>query len=143
MKNRNPIAVFFLPLVTFGIYAIIWLVKTKNEMNNQGANIPTAWLIIIPFVSLYWLWKYAEGVEKVTNGKQSQVLAFVLLFLLGIVGYAVIQSDFNTATSVSMPTTFTPVGASPYAQPTVVAPVQPQEATQPVVQPQPPVKPQA
>lgn len=100
-------------------------------------------------MSLYWLWKYAEGVEKVTNGKQSQVLAFVFLFFLGIVGDAVIQSDFNTATSVSASTAFTPVGANPYMQPTVatpvmpnVTPVRPQEPTQPVVQPQPPVNPQ-
>ncbi len=53
MKNRSPIAVFLLPMFTFGIYGLVWLVKTKNEMNSLGAKIPTAWLLIIPFVNLY------------------------------------------------------------------------------------------
>lgn len=41
MKSRNPLSVLFLPLVTIGIYSIVWYVKTKNEMNIRGANIPT------------------------------------------------------------------------------------------------------
>jgi uncharacterized protein DUF4234 len=119
MKHRNPFAVFILPFVTLGIYSIVWHVKTKNEMNAKGAQIPTAWLLIIPFVSIYWLWKYAEGVEHVTNGKQSQALAFVLLFLLGSIGSAIIQNDFNNldvvATSSDMPVAS---GFNPYAAPT-------------------------
>lgn len=95
MKQRSPIAVFFLSLITVGIYAIVWEVKTKNEMNKLGAEIPTAWLLIIPFANIYWTWKYSEGVEKVTQGKISGILAFILLFLLGIIGMAIIQDTFN------------------------------------------------
>jgi hypothetical protein len=95
MKNRNPAAVFFFSLITLGIYGIVWEVKTKNEMNKLGASIPTAWLIIVPFVSFYWLWKYCEGVEHVTNGKSSAVLSFVLIFLLGIIGITILQNEFN------------------------------------------------
>ena len=51
MKNRNPIAVALLPLITFGIYSLYWQVKTKGEMNSLGADIPTAWLIVIPLVN--------------------------------------------------------------------------------------------
>ncbi|MNL33863.1 hypothetical protein D3C87_1557970 [compost metagenome] len=95
MKKRNLFAVLLLCLFTFGVYSIVWPVKTKIEMNRLGANIPTAWLIIIPIVNIYWLWKYSEGVEQVTNGKQSAALAFILLFLLGVIGYMVIQNEFN------------------------------------------------
>ena len=95
MKQRNPFAVFILPALTLGVYGIVWAVKTKNEMNRLGAQIPTAWLIIIPFVSIYWLWKYSEGVEKVTSEKLSTPLAFVLEFLLGSIGNAILQSEFN------------------------------------------------
>ncbi len=95
MKNRNPIAVALLPLVTFGIYAIYWQVKTKGELNSNGANIPTAWLIIIPFVNIWWLWKYSEGVEQVTGEKMSAVLAFILLWLLGSIGAAIVQNTYN------------------------------------------------
>ncbi len=95
MKHRSPIAVFFLPFVTFGIYGLVWEVKTKVEMKRLGADIPTAWLIIVPIINIYWLWKYSMGVEKVTNEKISGIMAFVLLILLGPIGMAIIQNDFN------------------------------------------------
>ena len=95
MTNRNPILVFFLPCITLGIYALVWLVKTKDEMNARGAEIPTAWLLIIPIVGLYWVWKYGEGVEKITGGKMSGAIAFILLFLLGNIGMAILQNEYN------------------------------------------------
>ena len=52
MKNRNVFAVFALPFITFGIYGWYWIVKTKVEMNKLGAQIPTAWFLIIPIVNI-------------------------------------------------------------------------------------------
>jgi len=101
MTKRSPIAVFFLSIFTLGIYIIIWRVKTKGEMNRLGSNIPSAWLIIIPFVNIWWLWEYAGGVEKVTNKGMSQVVAFILLVLLSAIGDAVIQDSFNKINLVS------------------------------------------
>lgn len=95
MKNRNPVAVLLLPFVTFGIYCLVWFVKTKREMNAQGATIPTSWLIIVPFINWYWMWKYSEGVQLVTKGAQTQVIAFILLFLLGPIGMAILQNEYN------------------------------------------------
>src|SRR5438045_7359861 len=100
MKQRNPIGTFVFPLITFGIYGIVWLVKTKNEMNAKGASIPTAWLIIVPLVNIYWLWKYSEGVDVVTKSEMSAVISFILLFLLGSIGMAVIQNEFNKLSPV-------------------------------------------
>jgi hypothetical protein len=82
MTKRSPIAVFFLSIFTLGIYIIVWRVKTKGEMNRLGANIPSAWLMIIPLVNIWWLWEYAEGVEKITKKGMTQVVAFILLILL-------------------------------------------------------------
>ena len=116
MNQRSPIAVFFLSLITFGIYAIVWSVKTKNEMNNLGSKIPTAWLLIVPFVNIWWMWKYSEGVEEVTKGNMTAVISFVLLFLLGIIGMAIIQNEFNsTAGSVAKPSAPTDSGNAPTA----------------------------
>jgi hypothetical protein len=95
MTKRSPIAVFFLSYLTLGIYIIVWRVKTKGELNRLGSNIPTAWLMIIPIVNLWWLWQYAEGVEKVTNKSMSQIVAFILLLLLGGIGDAIIQDTYN------------------------------------------------
>lgn len=128
MKHRSPIAVALLSLVTLGIYSLYWLVKTKDEMNKRGANIPTAWLIIIPFVSIWWTWKYSEGVEQVTNNKMSTVIAFILLFLLGSIGEAIVQHTFNESAQTSEAGS-TPV-VNPTAPPESVPP--PTAAEQPV-----------
>lgn len=101
MTKRSPIAVFFLSIFTLGIYIIVWRVKTKGEMNRLGSNIPSAWLLIIPFVNIWWLWEYAGGVEKVTNKAMSQVVAFILVLLLSAIGDAVIQDSFNKINLVS------------------------------------------
>lgn len=103
MKKRSLFAVFILSFVTFGIYGIVWLVKTKNEMNSQGAKIPTAWLLIVPLVNFYWLYKYAEGVEQVTSAKLSTVVAFLLQLFLGVIGNTILQSEFNKIADMTQP----------------------------------------
>ncbi|TFH09626.1 MAG: DUF4234 domain-containing protein [Candidatus Atribacteria bacterium] len=95
MTRRSPIAVFLLPFVTFGFYALFWIVRTKTEMNSRGAGIPTAWLLLIPIVNIYWLYRFAQGVDHVTGGRMSTAAAFLLTLFLGTIGYAVIQSSLN------------------------------------------------
>ncbi len=99
MKHRSPAAPLLLPFITFGIYSIVWFVKTKNEMNRSGESIPTAWLLIVPIANIYWLWKYAVGVQGVSKDGMSRHAAFWLLFLLSIIGAAVVQSQFNKVAS--------------------------------------------
>ncbi len=95
MQHRDPIMVILLSIITFGIYSLFWYVTTKNEMNAKGAQIPTAWLIIIPFVNIWWYWKFCEGVELVTNKGMGVAVAFLLLWLLGAIGEAIIQNELN------------------------------------------------
>ena len=138
MKNRSIAAVLLLPLVTFGIYSIYWFVSTKNEMNKLGAGIPTAWLIIIPFVNIYWMYKYCEGADKVTGGKMSTVLSFILLFILGWIGGAFIQAEFNKLGEAPAIATTAPAAAfeAPIAP---EAPVTPTDTTIPPTTPTNPV----
>ena len=95
MQHRNPIMCIFLSLITFGIYGLVWSVRTKNEMNAKGAQTPTAWLLIIPFVNYFWLWKFSEGIEVVTSKKMGAGVAFCLQFFLGVIGMAIIQDKLN------------------------------------------------
>jgi EamA domain-containing membrane protein RarD len=96
MTKRSVAMVVILSCVTFGIYALVWYVKTKNEMNKSaGTTIPTAWLLIVPIANLYWIWQWSGGVEKFTRGKLSQVITFILIALLSVIGIAIIQSKFN------------------------------------------------
>lgn len=112
MKNRNLFAVFALPLITFGIYGLVWLVKTKEEMNSLGAKIPTAWLLIVPIANIYWLWKYSEGVDQVSGGKMSTPLAFILELFLGIIGNVILQSEFNKLASAPVMATGVEAGVT-------------------------------
>ncbi len=95
MQKRSLAAVFGLTLVTFGIYGIYWQVKTKGEMNARGTQIPTAWLMIVPFVSIWWLWKYSEGVEQVTSNKLGGAVTFLIMWFLGLIGMLIVQDAFN------------------------------------------------
>ena len=95
MTRRPVAAVVILTLITFGIYGIVWFVKTKDEMNARGADIPSAWLLIVPIANIYWMWQWSGGVEKVTNGKQTQTVAFILVFVLSLIGMAIVQATFN------------------------------------------------
>lgn len=144
MKHRGPIAVLFLSIITLGIYGLIWQVKTKGEMNRLGAKIPTAWLIIIPVVSIWWLWKYSEGVELVTKKEMSTVISFILLFVLGVIGMAIIQNEFNSIIAKQMQGVTTPSGPPTAATPPVAPtdPTAPTPSTPPAA-PTPPVAPPA
>lgn len=95
MAKRNPLVVFLLTCVTCFIYGFVWFIQCAREMRARGAEIPHGILLFIPIVNLYWEWTFSKGVEKVTAGKTSGVLAFILLLFLGPIGMAILQSSFN------------------------------------------------
>ncbi|MEM5882922.1 MAG: DUF4234 domain-containing protein [Candidatus Aenigmatarchaeota archaeon] len=92
--KRSLVKVYILGIITLGIYFLYWYIKTKSEMNEMGAEIPTALLLIIPIANIYWLYKYAEGFAKVTK-KESTLLWFLLFWLLPIITPAIVQSELN------------------------------------------------
>ncbi len=95
MQKRSLAAVLLLPFVTFGFYSLYWIVWTKTEMNSCGAEIPTAWLVLIPFVNIWWLWKFNEGVAEVTRERISTGVGFLLMLFLEPIGSMIIQSELN------------------------------------------------
>lgn len=137
MKKRSLPAVFILPFVTFGVYGIVWAVKTKNEMNSLGAEIPTAWLLIVPIANIYWYYKYAEGVERITGAKISTVTAFLLELFLGVIGNTILQSEFNKLAIISQPIVAEAV--TPMPESTITAPqmasAMPTTPVEPVIPP--------
>ena len=123
MKNRNPLVVFLLSFLTFGIYSWFWFIKTKGEMNKMGEKIPTAWIWLIPVVgSFWWLWKYAEGVEHVSKNELNIFLALLALYLLGPIGMAIVQEAFNRSGTPVTTATDTPPKSSVYQPGTTVLP---------------------
>lgn len=95
IKQRNIFLVYLFSFITFGIYSIYWMVSTKEEINGLGANIPTAWLMIIPFVNIYWIYKYCEGFAVYAKKDDKTVLWFILWLFVGIIMPGIVQSTLN------------------------------------------------
>ena len=95
IKHRNVIVVYLLMFITFGIYGMYWTVSTKRDINSLGADIPTAWLIIVPIANIYFMYKYYEGFAKFVKKDNNVVLWVLLGFFAGIIMPAVIQSELN------------------------------------------------
>lgn len=95
MTQVGPGKLIGLTLITFGIYGLVWLVKTKGEMVAMGADIPSSWLLIVPIANIIYMWKWAGGVEHVTRGASSQVSTFLLISFLSVFGMAIVASQLN------------------------------------------------
>lgn len=50
MQKRSLVKIFFLFIITLGIYRLIWVIKTRNEMIEKGQKIPTIWLFLLPYI---------------------------------------------------------------------------------------------
>lgn len=144
MRKQNPLAVFLLSIITFGIYGIFWLARTRGEMVRKGAEIPTTWLIIIPIVQLWYYWKWSAGVNFVTK-KLDAILVFILILLLGSIGFAIVQDSFNSvgeesatpqpvATPENIATSEEVVASEPVSTPEVTAEGSEEKPPQPPAQ---------
>jgi hypothetical protein len=103
MKNRSIPMMILLTIVTLGLYFIYWFYTTTVELRQKGATVPFFLWFFIPFVNIWWTWKYSEAVESVTSNKLSGVLAFILLFIGGFIGIYIVQHFFNQIAPIVQP----------------------------------------
>jgi ribosomal protein S27AE len=99
VPRRNIVLVYILGIVTFGIYFLYWMYKTKHEINDIGANIPTSILLFIPIANIYWLYRYSEGFSMYVKKDDNSLLWFIVFFLIGPVMPAIVQSELNRLAS--------------------------------------------
>ena len=95
VKERNVVLVYLLMLITVGFYGLYWSASTKNEMNRLGAEIPTAWLAIIPIANIFWLYKYCDGFATHVKKDNNGLLWFLVGVIIGIILPAIVQSELN------------------------------------------------
>lgn len=93
--QRSPMKTFFLAMITCGIYAVFWFKDTGEELAQKGADIPPWWHLLIPILGLIWLWKWAKGLEAATRGQLAAGTSFLLIWFLGGIGMAMLQSSMN------------------------------------------------
>jgi hypothetical protein len=97
MKRRNPVAVLLLPLITCGIYALVWYYKIQKEMGefdrrrmvSPGTSLLAvtlgAFIIVPPFVSIYNTGKRIAETQRVAGLPPS--CSGGLGLLLGLFGF--------------------------------------------------------
>lgn len=104
-----PIIIFFVLqglLIADAVIHATTLVGSAGSSSVAVANVSSGIAIIILFielfsvlvilpVSVYWTVKYTSAVEKYTNNSINNFLVFILLFLFGSIGAAILQSSFN------------------------------------------------
>jgi hypothetical protein len=95
IQRRSAVICIILSIVTFGIYGIYWAVKTKDEINSLGAKIPTAWLVIVPFVNIYFAYKYAEGFATYVLKDKNTIAWFLLYIIIPPVAAILVQLELN------------------------------------------------
>ena len=92
MMRRSPLNVLLHCLIP--LFGVLWLVETKEALKKRtGLPLLSGWWIAVPFGSIYFLWKWAEGVEKATG--YSKMNAFLLTAFLAPVGIWIVQGKFN------------------------------------------------
>ena len=89
-KIRNPWGIFFLALITFGIYYLVWYYKINRELRDYGIGTSPltsllaitigAIVIVPPFVSIWnTLGRIQEAEQKAGSVTQiSRGLGFIL-----------------------------------------------------------------
>ena len=82
IKVRNRFLVYLFGFFTFGLYFWYWMVSTKNDINSQGGEIPTAWLLIIPIANIFWVYKYCESFANNIKKDNNPILWFILYLLV-------------------------------------------------------------
>jgi hypothetical protein len=112
VKVRNPWAVALLPIVTLGIYHLVWWYRINRELSSFGrargydlGQSPTnsllalfpGGIIVIPALVSYWRGtERVQGASKIAGGEPvSGWIALVLYLLLAPGFWAYLQVSLN------------------------------------------------
>ena len=108
VQQKNIALCIVLSLVTCGIYGIYWFITLTNDLNTATGEECTSggvafllYLVTCSIYMYYWAFKCGEKVDKIRQqngeaGGSNGVLYLILcLFGLGIVTYALVQSELN------------------------------------------------
>ncbi len=108
LTNRNIVVAIILSLVTCGIYSIYWFIVMTDDANTVSGDNKTSGAMAFVFTlitcgiyEIYWYYQmgkklYAAGRTYGKDIADNSVIYLVLgIFGLGIVSYALIQSDLN------------------------------------------------
>ena len=89
------IALFVVPAgFIVGTVGRMWewcVVQPIEEMKAKGIQLPTTWRYFAPIGCCIWLWRFGKGIEAITEGRMGARRVFAAVFLLGIIGFVIVQ----------------------------------------------------
>ena len=108
-KRRNPLAAWLgLPLITLGIYSLVWIFKTNKELSQYDSRIqvnptmsvlaffPGFILIIPPFVAAWRLSNRVAQAQRTASVPEcTPVLGFILWMFVASTGVLYLQAEIN------------------------------------------------
>lgn len=81
IQYRSIFSVILLNIITFGFYQVYWTFKTRDEINQLGADIPSAFFMFIPFVNFYFQYKYADAFARFVKRDNLTIIYFIMAIL--------------------------------------------------------------
>lgn len=104
-KQRNPFAVFFLGVITFGIYWLYWYFKVNAEIRDHEPTVKVSpgialLAMFVPIANLVSMYNTAVRIERMEQADQvpntiSPLVAFILIWFFGIGYFFQIQGHLN------------------------------------------------
>lgn len=95
IQRRDLFKMALLTLVTFGFYYIYWTFKTKDMLVSFGGDIPTAILSLLPFINIYFWYKYSLAFAKYVGKTDKYLKYFVLNVFLPVISMFILQDEIN------------------------------------------------
>lgn len=109
VQKRSIATCIILTIVTCGIYGIFWFISLTDDTRTlssdlTGASGGTAFLLTLITCGIYgFYWAYKQGTRidaaRTARGlapsNQGAIYLILMIFGLGIVGYALMQNEIN------------------------------------------------
>lgn len=109
IKQRNIAVCIVLTILTCGIYALYWFYAMTKETteNNKVYTTSAGMALLLTIVTcglygLYWYYQMGKGLDDLKTSKGQPASEHSLIYLLlgvfglGIVSYALMQSELNS-----------------------------------------------
>lgn len=106
--NRNIALCIVLSIVTCGIYGLYWMIKLNDEtiqLSGQGGTsggmVILLTLVTCGIYGFYWSYKLGERIDIMAanngmpGGNHSIMFLILSLVGLGVINYAIAQSEIN------------------------------------------------
>lgn len=110
IEKRDIAITIILSIVTCGIYALVWLARMNDDINKlsnrqdelSGGVVAILSLVTGGLFAIYWAYKAGEKLNEAksmrgipTDSNAGIIYLLLSVFGLGIVTYALIQSELN------------------------------------------------